>query len=198
MPGTGISSGRATSSVLLAAPGRSPHRGPMPTACGLHSCRASTTSRASTHRLRSHGARRHRFRAAPWRLHLRKPGRAGRVRRHVGGELMTLEDYRNRMRAVRSDPACRACTPLFRGSSCGTITRWTTTTPGSCRSMTTRSRSSRSDGRLAIRRTTSTAAAPYLDSAWGADANLPAFRVRQSGEHFHAGYTPVPHGPALR
>ena len=58
-------------------------------------------------------------------------GTANRVRKHVGGELMTVDDYRNRYAQYRSDPALQAAharVSVHRWS--GTITRSTTTTPG--------------------------------------------------------------------
>ena len=41
------------------------------------------------------------------------PGRNNFVRMHVGGELMTLDDYRNRYAQYRSDPALRAAHAAF-------------------------------------------------------------------------------------
>jgi len=41
------------------------------------------------------------------------PGSEGRVRKHVGGELLTLEDYRNRYAQYRSDPALQAVHAAF-------------------------------------------------------------------------------------
>ena len=41
------------------------------------------------------------------------PGTDKLVRKHVGGELMTIEDYRNRYAQYRSDPALRAVHALF-------------------------------------------------------------------------------------
>ena len=41
------------------------------------------------------------------------PGRDNLVRKHVGGELMTVDDYRNRYAQYRSDPALRAVHALF-------------------------------------------------------------------------------------
>ncbi len=41
------------------------------------------------------------------------PGTNDRVRKHVGGELMTLEDYRNRYAQYRSDPALQAVHAAF-------------------------------------------------------------------------------------
>jgi alkaline phosphatase D len=41
------------------------------------------------------------------------PGIDNRVRRHVGGELMTVEDYRNRYAQYRSDPALQAAHAAF-------------------------------------------------------------------------------------
>jgi len=41
------------------------------------------------------------------------PGRDGFVRKHVGGELLTLNDYRNRYAQYRSDPALRAVHAAF-------------------------------------------------------------------------------------
>jgi len=41
------------------------------------------------------------------------PASDNRVRRHVGGELMTLEDYRNRYAQYRSDPALQAVHAAF-------------------------------------------------------------------------------------
>ena len=41
------------------------------------------------------------------------PGRDNFVRKHVGGELMTVDDYRNRYAQYRSDPALRAVHALF-------------------------------------------------------------------------------------
>jgi alkaline phosphatase D len=41
------------------------------------------------------------------------PGRDNLVRKHVGGELMTVEDYRNRYAQYRSDPALRAAHASF-------------------------------------------------------------------------------------
>ena len=41
------------------------------------------------------------------------PGRDNLVRKHVGGELMTVVDYRNRYAQYRSDPALRAVHALF-------------------------------------------------------------------------------------
>ena len=41
------------------------------------------------------------------------PGRDKLVRKHVGGELMTVDDYRNRYAQYRSDPALRAAHALF-------------------------------------------------------------------------------------
>jgi alkaline phosphatase D len=41
------------------------------------------------------------------------PGRDNLVRKHVGGELMTVEDYRNRYAQYRSDPALQAVHALF-------------------------------------------------------------------------------------
>ncbi len=41
------------------------------------------------------------------------PGRDNFVRKHVGGELMTIDDYRNRYAQYRSDPALRAVHELF-------------------------------------------------------------------------------------
>ena len=41
------------------------------------------------------------------------PGRDNFVRRHVGGELMTVDDYRNRYAQYRSDPALRAVHAAF-------------------------------------------------------------------------------------
>src|SRR4051812_33313850 len=40
-------------------------------------------------------------------------GGANRVRRHVGGELMTLDDYRNRYAQYKSDPALQAVHASF-------------------------------------------------------------------------------------
>ena len=41
------------------------------------------------------------------------PGRDNFVRKHVGGELMTVDDYRNRYAQYRSDPALRAVHAAF-------------------------------------------------------------------------------------
>lgn len=41
------------------------------------------------------------------------PGRDNLVRKHVGGELMTVDDYRNRYAQYRSDPALRAAHAAF-------------------------------------------------------------------------------------
>jgi alkaline phosphatase D len=41
------------------------------------------------------------------------PGRDNFVRKHVGGELMTVDDYRNRYAQYRSDPALQAVHALF-------------------------------------------------------------------------------------
>ena len=41
------------------------------------------------------------------------PGTADRVRKHVGGELMTVADYRNRYAQYRSDPALQAAHARF-------------------------------------------------------------------------------------
>jgi alkaline phosphatase D len=41
------------------------------------------------------------------------PGRDGFVRKHAGGELMTVDDYRNRYAQYRSDPALRAAHESF-------------------------------------------------------------------------------------
>ena len=41
------------------------------------------------------------------------PGRDGFVRKHVGGELMTVDDYRNRYAQYRGDPALQAVHALF-------------------------------------------------------------------------------------
>ncbi|HTL03712.1 MAG TPA: alkaline phosphatase D family protein [Vicinamibacterales bacterium] len=41
------------------------------------------------------------------------PGGPNRVRQHVGGELMTLEDYRNRYAQYKSDPALQAVHAAF-------------------------------------------------------------------------------------
>ena len=41
------------------------------------------------------------------------PGRDKLVRKHVGGELMTVDDYRNRYAQYRSDPALRAVHASF-------------------------------------------------------------------------------------
>ena len=41
------------------------------------------------------------------------PGRDNLVRKHVGGELLTIDDYRNRYAQYRSDPALRAAHASF-------------------------------------------------------------------------------------
>ena len=126
-------------------------------------------------------------------------GRDNLVRKHVGGELMTVDDYRNRYAQYRSDPALRAVHAavsvpgrLGRSRSRQQLRR---SSPGG--------RGARRTVRLAARgrlQGVLRAHAPssFLDSEGRAASALPAFHLRDSREHLDARHPAVPNGPAVR
>ena len=128
--GTSTASSPATRRAPWAARAPRPRRAAATSACAWCSRPASSTSRATSPRTATSPPRTPDLVAFVGDYIYESSWGREHVRKHAGGEPHTLDDYRNRYALYKTDarPA-GARTPPRRGSSPGTTTRSTTTTP---------------------------------------------------------------------
>jgi hypothetical protein len=121
------------------------------------------------------------------------------VRKHVGGELLTVDDYRNRYAQYRSDPALRAVHAAFPFLMVWDDHEVDNNYAGPERRERHAGRAIRRAPRRGLQGLLRAhAAAALVDTEGRAAAALPFVQLRDAGQHLDARYASVPHRPAVR